>query len=189
MLSVSKRLRTLYSCLSWGRELLFISHPWCQIPRIFQCPFHSTIPCQGHLASRGKGHWGGGTGLLCLPYHLSCYPQGQPSWDLWHIGYAYHVLLGNAPTFPLLNIPLGYPLLNQKLPCRLFPPLLQQWLDLHLGPSGNTTFLTGWRLHPHLWLPPMWLPRSHPAQSGRRKHPSITPWQGVSRKLSAGIPS
>ena len=73
--------------LSRGRELLLISHPWCRILRSFQCLLNSTIPHQGHPASRGGGHQGGGMGPPCLPYCLWCCPQDQPSWGLWHNGY------------------------------------------------------------------------------------------------------
>ena len=77
----------LCSHLSRGRELLLIGHLWCRILRHFQHLFNSIIPCQGHPASRGRGHWGGGQGLPCLPYCLQCCPQGQPSWGMWHNGY------------------------------------------------------------------------------------------------------
>ena len=100
----------------------------------------------------------------------------------------YNLLLGNAPMSALLSIPLGVSPPKQKPALQTPPFSTQQQPDLHLGPSSNTTFLTGWRLCPHLWLPPMWLPRSHPTQS-RRKWLSIRPWQGVGRKPLAGIPS
>ena len=72
---------------------------------------------------------------------------------------------------PYWAFPQGYPLLNRNLPCRLLLPLHQQWPDLHLHPSGNTTCLTGWRLLPHLWLPPMQLPRSHSTQKWKEEMP------------------
>ena len=187
MLSVSRRGQ-LCSCLRRGRELLLKSYQGGRVQRHFPSPLNSTIACQRHSASRGRAHWRGDKGLPCLPHHLLYCPQGQPSQDPWNNGYPFHLLLGNASTSTLLSIPQGYPLLNRNLPHRLPLPLPQQWLGPHLDPSCSTTDLTGWSIHPHLRLPPKWLPRSHTIQSRRRTCSSIRPCQGVARKPSAGIP-
>ena len=68
----------LCSCLSRGRETMLNSYQGGRVPRHFPNPLNSTITCQRHSASRGRGHWRGKKRPHHLPHCLQYCPQGQP---------------------------------------------------------------------------------------------------------------
>ena len=174
--------------LSRGRELLLNSHQGGRVQRCFQSLLNPTIPGQRHLVSRGRGHWGGGKGLLA--FLAPCSTALRISFPEAHgiMVTPFHQLLGNASTSTLLSIPPGISPPEQE-PALGTPPFtasavtgpLPQSMQQHNSPdwpeppspSEATSKVT---------------PRSHPVQRGKRKCPSIRPCQGITRKPSAGTP-
>ena len=101
----------------------------------------------------------------------------------------FYLLLGNAPTYTLLNIPPGVSLLQQE------PALQTTPASATIAPWSSP--LSKGRHNSPDWVEPPFplettskvTPEEPPIQSGRRKCSSTKPCQGVARKLSAGIPN
>ena len=128
-----------------GREQLLYGY---QEGRVLQChtgPLHSADTCWGHAASWDGSHWRGGERSPLLPLCMQCSPMGQHPKDHGVLVTPFHLLLGNMPLSPLLNIPPSIFCLTQTCPTSSSYCPHGTWA---LIPIQMVTLLPSWTVSP-----------------------------------------